>query len=491
MTILLSGNAGTAAPVSANGRVAKAAPVTPHAAASSVALHNKQPDEPPFSLGSVLAEDTQPEPHTYGSLTAQDTEAPPNDDTLVEETQGIHAEQTSELFAGAGIAELARVSATLGLHFTETQYRASDTAIDLNATQLALSNALAETLIDEQVTSLLAPDAALAFVTPDHKIDIAGKLETLPAIEKMTVLAGELKTDLNETTAALWQAEQLSVSESTVATSLPQVSLTAELTTVPQRPSADLNAAQIVTVVSLAGSRPFHAEGVKAVMFSGNAMAEIPVSTMAEPVMPKLAADSLQANVSLLKHPLGLADNIGLQQFISQQAILSTAVSINPLLAAQTGVASPTTALPQWQGLKLTEAPATWGPKLLPVLSDKVLLQLGQQVQRAQIRLDPPQLGNIELRIAVEGEKTTVQLFAANAQVREAMQHTLELLRLNLGQQLGASAQIDVQVGDQAQQQGAFFADEIAINQQPDVIENEPLQAPGQQQQLGWLNRFA
>lgn len=442
-----------AAPVSANARVAKAAPVTPHAEASSVVLPNEQPDALPFSLGSGLSEGAQPELHTYASLAAQDTEALANEDTLVHETQGFQAEPTSELFAGAGLAEITRASATLGFNFAETQYRELGTAVDLNAQQFALSNLLAETITDEQDAPLLAPDL---------NIDIAGKPETLPVIDKMTVSAGELKADVNDVTAVIRQTDQFSVSESTVAASLTNVSLTADLAPVPQRSNTALNGSNVVTMS----------------------------------VAHTFADDTFQAkslisdNVSSLKQPLGLADNLGLQQFLSQQAIIVTPLSISPLLAAQSGIVSPTSALPQWQGLQLAEPPAMWGPKLLAVLSDKVVLQLGQQVQRAQIRLDPPQLGNIELRIAIEGEKTTVQLFAANAQVREAMQQTLELLRLNLGQQLGASAQIDVQVGDQRQQQGAFFVDEIAINQQPDFIESEPLQAPGQQQ-LGWLNRLA
>ena len=71
------------------------------------------------------------------------------------------------------------------------------------------------------------------------------------------------------------------------------------------------------------------------------------------------------------------------------------------------------------------------------------------------------------------------------------MQQTLELLRLNLGQQLGTTNMVDVQLGDQAQQQLAFFADEVAVSQQAELVTTEQQLDSTQQQQLGWLNRLA
>ena len=99
---------------------------------------------------------------------------------------------------------------------------------------------------------------------------------------------------------------------------------------------------------------------------------------------------------------------------------------------------------------KLKEAPSEWGQRLLHVLGDKVKLQIGQQLQRAQIRLDPPNLGSIEISINIEGDKTSVSLITSNTQVRDAIAQTLEQLRQSLSQ--NSNTTVDVNLSDKQQQ---------------------------------------
>ncbi|MGP9802836.1 flagellar hook-length control protein FliK [Rheinheimera sp. NSM] len=132
-----------------------------------------------------------------------------------------------------------------------------------------------------------------------------------------------------------------------------------------------------------------------------------------------------------------------------------------------------------------------WGQKLVHLLSDKINLQLGQQIQRAQIRLDPPQLGVIELSVSVDGDRTSVQLYAANGQVREAMQQNLEQLRQQLAQRLGAEQSLELDVRDQAQQQSkqhSAVATQIAAQLADDAAELNS--AAAVQQTTGWLDRL-
>lgn len=214
-------------------------------------------------------------------------------------------------------------------------------------------------------------------------------------------------------------------------------------------------------------------------------------SKLASPLVQLAETPAIKQNEVLLKPAMALADGLSLQRFLHQQVAAlpaATAQNATSTLALAAVQHSP---VAQWQSLALPDAPATWGSKLLAVLSDKVMLQMGQQMQRAQIRLDPPQLGSIELRIAVEGEKTAVQIFAANPQVREAMQQTLDLLRLQLAQQLGENTLIDVQLGDSSAQQQPFFTGEAAIAIQTELTEPDKQETAAFSGNVGWLNRLA
>lgn len=214
-------------------------------------------------------------------------------------------------------------------------------------------------------------------------------------------------------------------------------------------------------------------------------------SKLASPLVQFAETPAIKQSEVLLKPAMALTDGLSLQRFLHQQAAALPAATAQNATSALTLAAVQHSPVAQWQSLALPDAPATWGSKLLAVLSDKVMLQMGQQMQRAQIRLDPPQLGSIELRIAVEGEKTAVQIFAANPQVREAMQQTLDLLRLQLAQQLGENTLIDVQLGDSSAQQQPFFTGEAAIAIQTELTEPDKQETPAFSGNVGWLNRLA
>ena len=107
-------------------------------------------------------------------------------------------------------------------------------------------------------------------------------------------------------------------------------------------------------------------------------------------------------------------------------------------------------AIPQWKSDYLGSKPIVQGKKLVNMLADKLNLQLGQEIKQAQIRLDPPRLGHVEMLISMEKEGTSVQLYASNPQIREAMQQGIDQLRHILGQNL--SGQIEVEVHSEQRQ---------------------------------------
>lgn len=188
---------------------------------------------------------------------------------------------------------------------------------------------------------------------------------------------------------------------------------------------------------------------------------------------------------------------MSLQHFIRQATELvrplsSDTAAVSGITAAQIS-ASTASAEPafQWKADQLGLQSSQWGQKLVYLLSDKINLQLGQQIQRAQIRLDPPQLGLIELSVSVDGDRTTVQLYASNNQMRDAMQQNLDQLRQQLAQRLGSEQLLDIDVRQQSQQQaGQQHAEPepIAAHFADDVTELSS--SASAQLTTGWLNRL-
>lgn len=105
------------------------------------------------------------------------------------------------------------------------------------------------------------------------------------------------------------------------------------------------------------------------------------------------------------------------------------------------------------RGLKLQAPEAKWGEQMLHALRENVDLQIQQKIQSATIRLDPPELGSMEILLSHESGRLNVQLSAANADVARLLQQTSDRLRQELvGQHF---VQVNVQVGaDSGGQQG-------------------------------------
>jgi flagellar hook-length control protein FliK len=108
----------------------------------------------------------------------------------------------------------------------------------------------------------------------------------------------------------------------------------------------------------------------------------------------------------------------------------------------------------QWAPAKLADNPAHWGQQLVDVLKDKVEIQVNQQIKQAHIRLDPPELGRLELTVRVDGDRLNVQLNVTNPAVRDALIQSMERLRISLAPHHAGGVEVNVgQGGEQAQQE--------------------------------------
>lgn len=121
-------------------------------------------------------------------------------------------------------------------------------------------------------------------------------------------------------------------------------------------------------------------------------------------------------------------------------------------------------------------AVAQWGPisvsqstpllqqshDMLSPLREQIRFQIDQQIKQAEIRLDPPELGKIELNVRLEGDRLQIQMHAANPVVRDALLAGLERLRGDLANDHGG--QIDVDIG-----QGESSKERQQQNNQSDI----------------------
>lgn len=115
-------------------------------------------------------------------------------------------------------------------------------------------------------------------------------------------------------------------------------------------------------------------------------------------------------------------------------------------------------------------------PNWPAALGERVTWLAKQDIQSAEIHLNPPQLGPVHISISLSGDQATASFTVANVEVRQAIESSLPQLRDMLassGIQLG-----DANVGAQSQQQAREQASQFS-NGQRSRGEDAILRAPG------------
>lgn len=90
-------------------------------------------------------------------------------------------------------------------------------------------------------------------------------------------------------------------------------------------------------------------------------------------------------------------------------------------------------------------------PQWQAAISERVAFMASQNIKSAEIQLDPPELGPLQVRVTVTQDQASVAFASHHAQVREALDQTAFRLREML-QQEGMN-QVDVDVSDQSEYQ--------------------------------------
>ena len=85
-------------------------------------------------------------------------------------------------------------------------------------------------------------------------------------------------------------------------------------------------------------------------------------------------------------------------------------------------------------------------------IKDKVMLMISQKLQQFDITLDPPELGNMQVRVNLQGEQASVNFVVQNQQAKEAFEQNMHKLKEMLAEQ-------GVDVGDANVEQQSHQAD--------------------------------
>lgn len=111
-------------------------------------------------------------------------------------------------------------------------------------------------------------------------------------------------------------------------------------------------------------------------------------------------------------------------------------------------------AVSQWGPLPVsTNAPLMQqAQEMLTPLREQLRFQIDQQIKQAELRLDPPSLGKVELSIRLDGDRLHIQMHAANPSVRDSLQMGLERLREELAMDHGGQIDLDIGQGDKREQ---------------------------------------
>ena len=112
-------------------------------------------------------------------------------------------------------------------------------------------------------------------------------------------------------------------------------------------------------------------------------------------------------------------------------------------------------AIAQWGPVSVTQsAPLLQqAHDMLSPLREQIRFQIDQQIKQAEIRLDPPELGKIELNVRLDGDRLHIQMHAANSVIRDAMLAGLDRLRSDLANDHGGLIDVDVSQGESQNKQ--------------------------------------
>nr|BCB97575.1 flagellar hook-length control protein FliK [Shewanella vesiculosa] len=105
-----------------------------------------------------------------------------------------------------------------------------------------------------------------------------------------------------------------------------------------------------------------------------------------------------------------------------------------------------------------------------PVMKQQLIAMVSNGIQQAEIRLDPPELGHLTVKIQIHGDQTQVQFHVAQSQTRDIVEQAMPRLRDMLAQEGLQLTDSQVSQGDGGRDQQGQSGDHAAGDAQLDEI---------------------
>jgi flagellar hook-length control protein FliK len=163
---------------------------------------------------------------------------------------------------------------------------------------------------------------------------------------------------------------------------------------------------------------------------------------------PELLVQRLIENPQPQPMKLQLSGEIGAQLLESVRTVETTgqlpAVSLHSVASSSSGI-RPSIVMP----LDIPVGQAGWDR----AVGERIQWMVGQNIQQAEIKLNPPHLGPLEIKISLQNDQTNVTFVAAQAPTRDALEASIPRLREMLGEVNLNLANVDVgqhQTGESA-----------------------------------------
>jgi len=122
--------------------------------------------------------------------------------------------------------------------------------------------------------------------------------------------------------------------------------------------------------------------------------------------------------------------------------IVSNTTQVNDSYALQQSaellsynVASDTAQIQKNNVLLQQETISIFRKDFVDALKDKVMLVISQKLQQFDITLDPPELGNMQVKVNMQGEQAVVNFIVQNQQAKDALEQNMHKLRDMLSEQ--------------------------------------------------------
>lgn len=194
-----------------------------------------------------------------------------------------------------------------------------------------------------------------------------------------------------------------------------------------------------------------------------NAQASLPPELMMNQLQSVAAAPTMPVNQgqALLKAALGAnaAANLGKQVKNSEASGTAGESSFAQQIAQASGQ-QPGTSFNQIRAEQAAaQAPLQLNREMAgDQVAERIQMMMSKNLKNIDIRLDPPELGRLQIRMNMNGDGTTVHFTVANQQARDVIEQSMPRLREMLAQQGVQLGDTSVQQQSSGQQQSRYAA---------------------------------